>query len=74
MLFKRRRERNREKKVTEIIKKTSYKIDNIYQKAKIKNLEQSLEFQKYNVKEKKEKEKKKKSQKNYKKYIYEVCF
>ena len=30
-----------------------YKIDNIYQKAKIKNLEQSLEFQKYNVNEKK---------------------
>ena len=37
MLYKRRRERNRgKKKVTEIIK---YKIDNIYQKAKIKNLE-----------------------------------
>ena len=44
MLYKRRRERNRgekkEKKVTEIIKKNyMYKIDNIYQKAKIKNLE-----------------------------------
>ena len=42
MLYKRRRERNREKrkKVTEIIKKNyRYKIDNIYQKAKIKNLE-----------------------------------
>ena len=64
MLYKRRRERNRgKKKVTEIIKKNSrYKIDNIYQKAKIKNLEQSLEFQKYNVKEKK-KEKKKQGQK-----------
>ena len=37
-----------------------YKIDNIYQKAKIKNLEQSLEFQKYNVKEKKKKKKEKK--------------
>ena len=48
-----------------------YKIDNKYQKAKIKNLEQSLEFQKYNVKEKKGK---KKGQKNYKKYIYDVCF
>ena len=35
-----------------------YKIDNKYQKAKIKNLEQSLEFQKYNVKEKKKKKKK----------------
>ena len=34
-----------------------YKIDNIYQKAKIKNLEQSFEFQKYNVKEKKKKKK-----------------
>ena len=45
MLYERRRERNRgkkkkEKKVTEIIKKNyMYKIDNIYQKAKIKNLE-----------------------------------
>ena len=44
-----------------------YKIDNIYQKAKIKKLEQSLEFQKYNVKEKKKK--KKKGQKIIK-YIY----
>ena len=47
-----------------------YKIDNIYQKAKIKKLEQSLEFQKYNVEEKKEK---KIRSKNYKIYIYEVC-
>ena len=40
MLYKRRRERNREKKVTEIIKKNyRYKIGNIYQKAKIKNPE-----------------------------------
>ena len=44
ILYKRRRERNRgekkrKKKVTEIIKKTyRYKIDNIYQKAKIRNL------------------------------------
>ena len=37
-----------------------YKIDNKYQKAKIKNLEQSLEFQKYNIKEKKKKTKKEK--------------
>ena len=73
MLHKRRRKRNREKKdVTEIIKKNyRYKIDNIYQKAKIKNLEQGLEFQNYNVKEKKKK--KKTRSKNYKKYIYEVC-
>ena len=78
MLYKRRRERNRGKKVTEIIKKKNYryKIDNKYQKAKIKNLEWSLEFQKYNVKEKKEKTNKqtKQGQTNYKKYIYEVCF
>ena len=52
------------KKVTEIIKKNCrYKIDNIYQKAKIKKLEQSLEFQKYNVKEKKKKKKKNKIKK-----------
>ena len=39
MLYKRRRERE-EKKVTKIIKKKyRYKIDNKYQKAKIKNLE-----------------------------------
>ena len=41
-----------------------YKIDNIYQKAKIKNLEQSLEFQKYDVKEKKEKKEKIRTKKN----------
>ena len=46
-----------------------YKIDNIYQKAKIKNLEQSLEFQKYNVKEKKKKQRNKTWSKNYKIYI-----
>ena len=38
-----------------------YKIDNIYQKAKIKNLEQSLEFQKYDVKEKKKEKKERKT-------------
>ena len=54
----------KKKKVTEIIKKNCrYKIDNIYQKAKIKKLEQSLEFQKYNVKEKKKKKKKNKVKK-----------
>ena len=41
-----------------------YKIDNKYQKAKIKNLEQRLDFQKYNIKENK------KSHKNYKSCIY----
>ena len=50
-----------------------YKIDNIYQKAKIKNLEYSLEFQKYNVKEKKKKKEKKKHGQKIIKYIYEVC-
>ena len=44
-----------------------YKIDNKYQKAKIKNLEQRLEFQKYNVKEKNKK--KTRSQKFQKIYI-----
>ena len=43
-----------------------YKIDNKNQRAKIKNLEKRLDFQKYNVKKKKQKEKKeKKSHKNY---------
>ena len=58
-----------------------YKIDNKYQKAKIKNLEYRLDFQKYNIKEKKKKKKKKKSQEllknnnnHHKKYIYGVCF
>ena len=36
-----------------------YKIDNKYQKAKIKNREQRLDFQKYNIKEKKKKKKNK---------------
>ena len=39
-----------------------YKIDNIYQKAKIKNIEQSLEFQKYNIKEKKKEKKERKNE------------
>ena len=41
MLYKRRRERNREKKSHRNYKKKNYryKIANIYQKAKIKNLE-----------------------------------
>ena len=51
-----------------------YKIDNIYQKDKIKNLQQSFEFQKYNVKEKKKKKKNKtKHGQKIIKYIYEVC-
>ena len=40
-----------------------YKIDNKNQRAKIKNLEQRLGFQKYNIKEKKQKEKGKKKKK-----------
>ena len=41
-----------------------YKIGNKYLKAKIKNLEQSLEFQKYSVKEKKKEKKERKKQTN----------
>ena len=78
MLYKRRRERNREEEKKKshrnyIKKNYRYKIDNIYQKAKIKNLEQSLEFQKYNVKEKKKKTKTNKQKKQGQKiikYIY----
>ena len=60
-----------------------YKIDNKYQKAKIKNLEQSLDFQKYNIKEKKKKKEKKENKKpqellknnnHHKKSIYGICF
>ena len=39
-----------------------YKIDNKYQKAKVKNLEQSLEFQKYSVIKKKGKKERKNKQ------------
>ena len=59
-------------------------MDNKYQKAKIKNLEYRLYFQKYNIKEKKKKKKKKKKTKlqellknnnnNHTKTIYSVCF
>ena len=57
-----RKEREK-KKVTKIIKKIyRHKIDNKYQKAKIKNLEQSLEFQKYDVKEKKKEKKERKNE------------
>ena len=57
MLFKRRERKRGGKKSHKNYtkKKYKYKIDNKYQKGKIKNLEWSLEFQKYNVKEKKEK-------------------
>ena len=44
-----------------------YKIANKNQKAKIKNLEQRLDFQKYNIKENKQKEKGKKKKKEKKK-------
>ena len=47
-------------------------MDNKYQKAKIKNLEYRLYFQKYNIKEKKKK--KNKVIRIIKIYIYEVCF
>ena len=63
MLYKRRRERNRGEKKKEkshrnYKKNYMYKIDDIYQKDKIKNLEQSLEFQKYNVKKKRRRKRK----------------
>ena len=63
-----------------------YKIDNKYQKAKIKNLEYRLDFQKYNIKEKKNKKEKKSHENYFKKattttiyiyiytHIYGVCF
>ena len=50
-----KRKKERKKSHKSYKKKYLYTIDNKYQKAIIKNLEQSLEFQKYNVKEKKEK-------------------
>ena len=74
MVKKRRKKRKRKKSHKNYKKRIQVRNDNKYQKAKIKNLEQSLEFQNYNVKEKKKKNRKKKSHKNYKKYIYEVCF
>ena len=40
-----------------------YKIDNKNWRAKIKNLEKRLDFQKYNIKEKQQKEKGKKEKK-----------
>ena len=47
-----------------------YKIDNKNRRAKIKNLEKRLDFQKYNIKEKKQKEKgKKKQKKSHKNYL-----
>ena len=68
MLYKRRRERKRERKKSQkLFLKNRYKFDNKYQKAKIKNIEQRLEFQKYNVKEKKRKKEKKKVTKIIKK-------
>ena len=52
------------------LKKYRYKTDNKYQKAKIKNLEWSLEFQEYNVKRRrKRKRKEKQSHKNCKENI-----
>ena len=77
MLYKRRRERNRgekkEKKSHRNYKKNyRYKFDNIYQKAKIKNLEQSLEFQKYDVKEKKNENKERKNEQRKTKKVAKI--
>ena len=78
MLKKRRRKRKRNKqrktKSQKLWRKYRYKIDNKYQKAKVKNLEYSLEFQNYDVKKKNKKKKREnkqtnkqtKSRKNYK--------
>ena len=63
-MLKKRRERKRKKKSHKNYKKNTYKIDNKYQKAKIKNLEQILGFQKYNVKEKNKKKRKRKRKEN----------
>ena len=56
-----------------------YKFDNKYEKAKIKNLEQRLDLEKYNIKEKKKKKnkatriiKKPQQQPQKKIYIYKV--
>ena len=59
-MLKKRRKRKSEKKSHKnyIYKKYRYEIDDKYQKAKIKNLEQRLVFQKYNIKEKKKKSQK----------------
>ena len=59
MLYKRRERKRGKEKSKKLYKKYRYKIDNKYKKAKIKNLEQSLEFQKRNVKKKKKKKSKK---------------
>ena len=50
----RKRKKKKAKSQKLFLKKYRYKIDNKYQKAKIKNLEWSLEFQKYNVKKNEE--------------------
>ena len=68
MLKKRRRKRKREKEKEKKSHK-NYKEDigtkliTNTKKQRLKNLEQSLEFQKYNIKEKKKKKKKTRSQK-----------
>ena len=65
MLKKRWRERKKKSHKSNK-KKCRYKIDNKYQKAKIKNLEHSLEFQKYNVKENKKEIKRKRKTRSQK--------
>ena len=70
MLYKRRRERKREKiKKSQKLLKKNIGTKLITNTKKLKLKIQSLEFQKYDVKEKKKK-KKKKGQKIIKKYIY----
>ena len=69
-MLERRKRRRRDKKKKQkqsrknYIKKIQVQIYNKYQKAKIKNLEQSLEFQKYNVKKKRRRKRKREKKAN----------
>ena len=74
MVKKRRKKRKRKKSHKNYKKRIQVRNDNKYQKAKIKNLEQSLEFQNYNVKEKKKKNRKKKVTKIIKNIYMKFAF
>ena len=72
MLYKRRRERNREKKSHRNYKKTiGTKLITYTKKLKLKIQSRVWNFK--NTMLRKEEEKKKPRSKNYKIYIYEVC-
>ena len=77
MLKKGRRKRMREKekkKVTKVNKKKyiGTKLITNTKKQKLKNLEQSLEFQKYNVKEKKKEKKERKNKQTNKNKVTKI--